>query len=56
MDVKELDNLKRKLFEKRSELAALQAQVNDLEKRVKEAKESLMHQIEAEPGSADSLR
>jgi hypothetical protein len=42
--------------EKRSELTALQAQVNDLEKREKEAKESLMHQIEAEPGSPDSLR
>jgi uncharacterized coiled-coil protein SlyX len=56
MDVKELDNLKRKLSEKRSELTALQAQVNDLEKRVKEAKEILLHQIEAEPGAPDTLR
>jgi hypothetical protein len=55
MDVKELDNLKRKLSEKRSELAAIQAQVNDLEKRVKEAKESLIHQIESEPGAPSSL-
>ena len=53
MDVKELDSLKKKLFEKRSELAALQAQVNDLEKRVKEAKESLLQQIESEPGSPE---
>jgi BMFP domain-containing protein YqiC len=49
MDIKEFDALKRKLFEKRSELAALQAQVNDLEKQVREAKEGLLQRIEAEP-------
>lgn len=49
MDIKEFDGLKKKLFEKRSELTALQAQVNDLEKRVKEAKENLLQQIESEP-------
>lgn len=49
MDLKEFDNLKRRLFEKRHELMALQAQVNDLEKRVKEAKDDLLQQIEAEP-------
>jgi BMFP domain-containing protein YqiC len=49
MDIKEFDALKKKLFEKRSELAALQAQVNDLEKQVKEAKEDLLQRIEAEP-------
>lgn len=49
MDLKEFDNLKRKLYEKRSELTAMQAQVDDLEKRVKEAKDELFQQIDAEP-------